>query len=200
MVFYDGDAVKIDYPENNKYTSEITEQNGKLSVINKKQHWYDWVGCNVTFPTTTISLPQGAKLNLELHMNAGTVNIAGGEYGKTEINVNAGTIDIGAITCNEFDLHLNAGTINVAGSDCSDFKLKMNAGTANLKGLVCDDIYTKINAGSANMEVAGKETEYEIDIEKNAGSCNKSNHVGSHHGKRIYGTINAGSLDINFTN
>ncbi|MDE6505276.1 MAG: DUF4097 domain-containing protein [Clostridia bacterium] len=200
IAFYDGEEVKIEYPENKKYSASVEEHDGVLSISTGKRHWYDWISWGlVKFPVTTIRLPADSKVNLDLHLNAGTVKIADGEYGNTEIYINAGTIEAGEINCNELKVELNAGFISAQKAACNNFSIKMNAGSADINRIYCDNIYTKINAGSMDLEIAGAEKEYGISIKKNAGSCNKSNREGTDPDKKISGEINAGSLDINFT-
>ena len=198
--FYDGDEVKIEYPENKKYSAEINEENGVLSMSTGSRHWYDWFlnWSIINLPATKISLPADSKVNLDLELNAGSVDVAGGEYGDTKIHINAGSIEAGAIDCGNLSSELNAGSLDMEKAACSDLKIKMNAGTADINRIYCDNIHAKINAGAMNLEVVGSEKEYGISIKKNAGSCNKSDHHGTHPDKKITGEINAGSLDISF--
>ena len=69
--FYDGDEVKIEYPENKKYSAEINEENGVLSMSTGSRHWYDWFlnWSIINLPATKISLPADSKI-----MEAGCYN------------------------------------------------------------------------------------------------------------------------------
>ena len=200
IVYYDGETIKFDYPENNRFTATIVESKSGISFVSKKKHFWDWIGWgNATLPKTTISVPQDCKLNLSIDMNAGMVNLPDGEFEKLTLHLNAGEIRGNDITVSSIlECKMNAGSAKFESIWCSSSIFKLNAGTASVSRLECNDINISLNAGTATLGVVGSATEYTVDITKNAGSCNIDNHTGTDDKKSITGKMNAGSLKVTF--
>ncbi|MBD5583985.1 MAG: DUF4097 domain-containing protein [Clostridia bacterium] len=197
--FYDGEFVIVDYPESEKLDVRCTEENGKLTVTSKMKHWYNFIGCFADFPTITVRIPKSLELNLDLTVNAGTLNLADGEYGDISVHLNAGTVKLNDITCNELKCEVNAGTLNSEKVLCLEsVKTTVNAGTINLKNVNSDDIAVDVSAGSCNILVEGKKSDYRIESKVSAGSCNVENQSGNDLGK-VTVKVSAGSANIKFT-
>lgn len=199
IVYYDGETIKFDYPENNRFTATIVEGKSEISFVSKKKHFWDWIDWGiVNLPKTTISVPQDCKLNLDIHLNAGTVKLPDGEFEKLSLNLNAGEVKGNSVTASSLECKMNAGAIKLESLECAISTFKLNAGKAEITRLVCDAITTNFNAGKATLGVVGTATEYTVDITKNAGSCNIENHTGTNGAKSITGKMNAGTLEITF--
>ena len=218
--WYEEEFIKIEYPENSVWTSKVSEENGAVSFKNTgKFKWNNIPSLFVKVPTTKIWIPQGDILNVKLEMNAGTTKLAGGEYEDLSIAMNAGTFSTtGNISCKKLLVELNAGTINTkdivseqnakiqlnAGSlniqalNCPSLDVDVSAGTVNIHNLLTSSIDVDLSAGSVKLEITGAaKSDYNIDVDKSAGSCNITNQKGSTD-KSIKADISAGSLTVKF--
>ncbi len=199
IVYYDGETIKFDYPENNRFTATVTESKSEISFVSKKKHFWDWWSSwSTNLPKTTISVPQNCKLNLNIDLNAGIINLPDGEFEKLNLHLNAGEIKGNEITASSLEFKMNAGTAKFESLKCASSTFKLNAGTVSVEKLACDKITANLNAGTATLGVVGTATEYTVDITKNAGACNVNNHTGTNEAKSITGKMNAGSLNVTF--
>lgn len=177
--FYDGDKIVVDYPVSDIFKPETSEKNGVFTFTSmpKKNHWFigSW-----DIPKTTIKLPKDTVYDLDFEVNAGTVDIASGVYGKVEIEVNAGTLTLDSTTCDKLNC-------------------KLSAGECKIKKLNCPDIKAKISAGSLSINIDDKKSAYDIKASVSAGSCNVSNQtVGGD--KKLEVDCSAGSINVTFNN
>ena len=174
--FYDGDKITIEYPVASVYKTEISENDGVFRYESElKKTWF--MG-NLNIPDTVIKLPESVRFNLDVEVNAGTVNIAGGEYGKVDAEVNAGTLKAEGIKCEKFIAEVHAGTMNVTKLDCADIK-------------------AEISAGSLKLDIDGAKADYNIKADVSAGSCNVSSQT-VENGKSLDVDCSAGSIKVTF--
>ncbi|MDE7348077.1 MAG: DUF4097 domain-containing protein [Clostridia bacterium] len=215
--YYDGEKIKIEYPENKVLTSTISESNGTLSFsTTTKRKWnvFNWFS---KIPEAKIWIPQGDIMNIHLDMNAGTTKFADGEYGDFIIGMNAGTLQIGDVACKKLAVELSAGTLSMKNMvSAEDVRLDLSAGTLNIQSLVCPSLIGNVNAGTANISrlntssvdvdvsagtvrlgMVGAKSDYNVAVKKSAGSCNVSNQSGATD-KRIKANISAGTLSVSF--
>ena len=86
--FYDGERVKVEYPENRFLSTACSEANGELTVkTTSKFRWFNFGSLFRPIPEAVISVPKGLALNLDFTVNAGTVDIAEGSYGEIKISI-----------------------------------------------------------------------------------------------------------------
>lgn len=235
--FYDGDKIKVEYPESKTLVTTFSENNGVLSMITDVK--FKLFRINSLFnklPDTIIKIPKNNVLKLDFVLNAGTADIASGNYTDINLNMNAGTVNFENVTCDKYTIDLNAGTLKVQNLNAGYADLKMNAGDIKIakiispeinvkvnagniiiKDMESDKITAKMNAGGLNIEkalikninyninagsiltnVIGNKADYNINVEKNAGSCNVSNQTGLAADKIITLDIDAGKININF--
>lgn len=217
--FTDSDRVCISYPESKHFGYNITEGNGKLTLAyNKSVNFFFGWFIPTNIPDTVIKVPYGAT-DFDISINAGKLVLPDGTYGRIDAELNAGKFEAGAISCGEFDFDLNAGTaeltsvgcsnlgINVnAGSitlgkaACNKLTVEVNAGSADVNGVKCSDISVDVAAGSASIAVDGAKSEYNISVDRSAGSCNVSAQSGTDPTKRIIIDVSAGSAAVTFSN
>ncbi len=215
--YYDGDKIKIEYPQNENLTANITEKDGTLTYETiSPRKWWNWNWLR-RIPTTKILIPKGEVMNFHLDIDAGTVKIADGAYGSFEVEMNAGALDIGNIVCDKLSVEMNAGTIGVkSASSSKDVRVDVNAGTIKIGSLGCPSFVGNINAGTANIErlqasatvvdisagtvklcMVGAKSDYNVVVDKSAGSCNISSQKGSKD-LQILAEISAGTLVVKF--
>ncbi len=198
--FYDGDKITIDYPENEHLTTTVTEQNGTLTALSNKSNrwWMNFGFLTKKIPTTVISIPKNLKVNIDFEINAGTVNIADGEYLSVKMELNAGTVKMGNTVCDNLQCRVNAGTLKVENVACSKIKCDLDAGTVVLSDVICNDIDVDVSAGTANITVNGDKSEYNISASVSAGSCNVKSQQGTDANKHIRVDVSAGTVSVNF--
>lgn len=217
--FYDGDKIIIEYPEHSRFKPTITEKTDTLVFRSGTYKWYDvsfWGSFQI--PETVIKLPKNIVFNLDMVLNAGSLDIEGGTYNKTEIKVNAGKLKLGNGTYGEMDVTVNAGSLNggnittsakfsgkvSAGSlkiesvTCPEIDTKVSAGSLKIESVTCPEINAKVSAGSLNLKIEGKESEYSISVDKSAGDCDVESQRGTTD-KWIDIDISAGSATIKFS-
>ena len=216
------DTVSIKYQHNDVFKTEITEStNGTLSIEAGKKEWYKITFWHkFTAPTTEIEVGQNCTPTINLTLNAGTVNIGDGDWGeRMDVTINAGTVSFGELTVDKLKVKINAGAMSASKIDCQQVKCELNAGGFEVKEIVCDtfdcdisagsvdvkkldsrDIKIDVSAGAANLNVAGSKSDYNIKVDKSAGSCNVSNQTGADPTKHIDVDISAGSVTIKFVN
>ena len=182
IVYYDGDAVKVEYPVSEKFATTVTEESGTLKLISGKRQWYNLIWFGWDIPDTIIMLPRDAQPACDITLNAGTVDLADGNYKNINMTINAGAVTFGNITCGNLNLTLNAGAFGSSGIT-----------------VVCGDVTAELNAGSLKAGISGDKEEYTVTVEAHAGSCNLSPATGTTD-KRISVEINAGSCTVNFEN
>lgn len=213
--FYDGDVIKVEYPENNKFTTNFSVSGQTLNMATSQVRW------NVTFwginkiPATKMFIPQNMQIGWKIKVNAGSVSFESGTYNDVDIKVNAGSLSFGdstfgnvkvqmnagstnmeGVNCSNFDVDLNAGSFNVSRIVCDHFDAEISAGVLNAKGLKCDDIAVDLSAGSANLKIAGEKSDYTIKTDVSAGSCSVRSQSGG--SKRLKVHVSAGSANISF--
>ncbi|MCH5156656.1 MAG: DUF4097 family beta strand repeat protein [Clostridiales bacterium] len=213
--FYDGDVIKVEYPENKQITSNFSVSGQTLKMETSKLRWHVSLWGLNKIPTTKMFIPQNLQIGWKIKVNAGVVSFESGEYKDVDIRINAGTLSFGDSTFGNLSVQMNAGTTNMEGINCSKVDVDMNAGSfnvanivsnsftadisagsLNVKKLQCDDIAVDLSAGSANLKIAGKKSDYTIKTDVSAGSCNvKSQSGGS---KRLTVDVSAGSVNISF--
>lgn len=197
IVFYEGEKIKFEYPENNRYTASVTEQKSSVSFVTKKKHWFDWFSWSTNFPKTTISIPENSKLNLTIELNAGKVTVPDGEYINLTLKVNAGDINANTVTASSINCAVNAGNVKIENATCTKANLEVNAGNMTFSRLDCGEITVDTNVGNMSLGVVGTATEYTVDIDNHAGTCNVENHTGAS-GKSIKGELNLGTFKVSF--
>ena len=193
--FYDGDVIKVEYPETKQITTEC-KVTGKTLKINTVLHWHVQFLWFNRIPATKVYIPQNMHLGLKMNVSAGSVSINAGEFTDINIKISAGSISMGDTICNSFDLDMSAGAVDVSKITSNSFNADLSAGALNVKGLKCDSIDLDLSAGSVKINVAGKRSDYTIRTDVSAGSCNVSNQSGG--SKRLTVDVSAGSATINF--
>lgn len=197
--FYDGEKIVIEYPYAENYVSTISEDNGKLAFTSPRISWYKfWGRATSKIPFAVIKMPQNEVYDIDISLNAGAAELAGGTYGNVNIEVNAGAFSTGKIVCGNFDCDINAGAISVEGLICGVADFDVSAGASNIKSIKCTDISADVSAGALTMTVDGSKSEYNISASKSVGSCNVVSQSGSTE-NRLKVDVSAGSANINFT-
>lgn len=197
-VFYDGEKIKITYPQAKNYESELSESNVILKYENKQVKWYNFIMRITDIPAITVYVPENCVTDIDLKLNAGSCKISSGNYGKLDIEVNAGTVNIDGAACETADISVNAGTLYFNNSECKRTEIEVNAGTLNVKNIICPDISADVSAGTINLDIEGIKSEYTISVNVSAGSCNVSNQSGST-ANRLKIDCSAGSCNVSFS-
>ncbi len=194
------DKIQITYPTAKGWETTISENGGKLTLVGNKHNWYTFTW-GVTFPETVIKIPKNTIGTVDITLNAGTVDLAGGEYQSVKIQVNAGTCNVGEISgCNTLDLTVNAGTLNVEGAQCNKVTSEVNAGSATIKKIDSAQTDVTVSAGSATLAFTGAKTEYNATVDVSLGKCEGLETQSGNGDKNISINVSAGSAKVSFSN
>lgn len=201
--YIDGDKIIIEYPYSENYQTQVTEENGTVTLSHPEHHFkISFANCNVSIPHTTVKLPRGKVFNLEVDMNAGTFSLADGEFGTVNIKINAGTLRCETINCRTFSCNMNAGTLSFDKLTCTDFTYKINAGTVKVDSLTAENTRVKMNAGTVKLGFTSALAEYTIRADVDAGSCkvdgNRAENQSGTTDKIIDVEVNAGTVKLTF--
>lgn len=179
----DVEAVTVKYDYNEEYKPEIV-QNGSVLKIQtpKKKNWIEFNFWFSKAPTTEITLPKDAV------------------FAEFDLTLNAGSVIFGDVKADTVKVEINAGSFKATSVECNKITCDINAGSAKISSLRCNSIDLDVSAGSANIEVAGAMSEYNISVDKSAGSCNVSSQTGTDPHKQIKVDVSAGSVTLTFDN
>lgn len=195
---YDGDVVKVEYPESSRYTITCELVGTKLSISTAKLKWYNSFMWFNKIPSTKVYIPRSQVLNFDIEVSAGQVTLNDGSYGNIDIELNAGAISFKDVHCLECNVEVNAGTLNVDKLSCDKFSSDVSAGNLTAKELTCDLITIEMSAGNTTITVVGDKSEYEINASVSAGNCNVRNQKGTDPNKKINVDVSAGNATVNF--
>ena len=213
------DKITITYQYDEIYQPSIGMNNGVLQIETPERRWYDVVQIGVwDAPDMLIEIPQNCEPQLDLKLNAGTLQVDSGRFAKSisvkinagtltlgdvvtetfEVKLNAGKFDAVKITCENAECKLNAGALDVAEIVCQTFDCKLNAGAANVSRLDSVSTSLRLSAGSVNVKMVGAQSDYNISVDKSAGSCNLSGHTNASATRTLTVNLSAGSANVRF--
>lgn len=199
--YHDEDKIKISYPTAQGYETTVKESDGTVSLVGNKRKWFSF-GCNASFPETLVKIPRNAIKTVNIDINAGGVEMAGGAFENVKIKVNAGACNVGEITgLNLLKIDLNAGSVSIDGAEGDKISCEVNAGRASIKNIYCKTTDVTVGAGLATLSFKGGKTEYNATVNVSAGSCNGlDNYNDVNNDKSINVKVSAGSADVSFKN
>ena len=200
-VIYDGDKIEIEYQTSDVYQVKINQNAGKLTVETSNK-WSFGFAFMFKSPKMTLKIPKNMNLQIfDFDMKAGMATLAGGEFGIVNIEISAGTLNFkNDLICDKLNLDMKAGSLITSNIITRDFKLDVSAGSANIGELNCSNTSIGVSAGSVQIRMSGFENDYNITVNKSAGSCNLTTHHYSPDNKTLDIDISAGSVHVNFTN
>ncbi len=204
--FYDGEKVQVDYPDAYQYGYKVYENDGTV-YVKPKQTFFLWFGWR-NIPTVTVKIPKDNKMYLKLSVSAGTVNIADGVYKGANFNLSAGKIVAKGLNCDYiegnwadgcFTADISAGYLSVDKLQARDITVDISAGSADIRCANSGKVKVDVSAGSLNMWLSGAKSDYDITVDKSAGSCNVGNQNGlMSSSKKLDIDISAGSVNVYF--
>ena len=198
-VFYDGDKIEIEYHTSNIYNVRIDEKGGTLRY-KLSTKWWLMLGGTIDYPKTTIKLPTSCIYNLDIDMSAGSAVINGGIFGNLKIDLSAGKVTLsGETVCSSLDIDASAGSVDINKIECAgSVNIDLSAGKVDIDSVTCPKIYIDLSAGSVKLGIVGQQSEYNIAVDKSAGSCNVGNQTGNDSNKILDIDLSAGSVTVTF--
>lgn len=195
--FYDGEFIEIEYQINGIYKANVREREDKLlfDYTNRFPIMFDF-GVSAE-PEITIKFPQNSKMNIELDIGVGLVNLCGGNFGNIDVDVSAGTFEFNNGVCESFNCNIGAGKVNISNLTTENVDLSVSAGKATINKLTAKTIKCDVSVGDLILDVKGKNEEYTITSRTSAGSCNVFNQKGTTD-KTININCSAGSVKVTF--
>lgn len=197
--FYDGEEIYVEYPSSNGCKTSFTEEGGTLT-FSVKSKWYMHLGFGVlNLPTTTVKLPESlkGKLDLAVRLDAGSAEIASGEFANVTVDIDAGQLIAGDITADCIRCDADAGQIKIAGACCNTLKITVDAGHATVDKIDALTTEVTVDAGHARLGFVSDRTEYTVSVHVDAGSCNVGNSTGAS-SRKITVDVDAGSAQLYF--
>lgn len=219
----DTEKVGITYEYNNRYQPKITESAGVLNVETGRTKWYEfnWFQLNLwvdSTPTMEVVVPQNSQPQIDLVLNAGTVELGDGNWGALiDVELNAGAMTVGNVVADQVKIDISAGAfsadkiesskvtcnMSAGGFDvkevvCNEFACDISAGGVNVKKLDSRAVKVDVSAGSANLGLAGTQSDYNVRVDKSAGSCNVSSQTNASATRTLFIDISAGSVTVTF--
>lgn len=194
--YYDGDKIYIEYPVSKNFRATVYEKEGTFHFKNDSRAFF-LLFVKPKFPDIVIKFPHGASYDIGLKMSAGTVNLAGGRFGRAELHMSAGTLKCDGMDCFSLKLKASAGTASLGTVSCNSLDINMSAGSAKIQKLDCADTKIKVSAGSVKLGYTGVREEYRVFKNVSVGSCNVSSQNGTTD-KTIDINASAGSVNLDF--
>lgn len=151
---------------NLKYLS-ITEQDGVLSIIDKKTS-----GVTYNNPILTLYIPKDMEFKrINIATGAGALTADSLFAESIKLKLGAGDVSIANLIAeSNADIEGGAGKISIAGSTINNLKLEVGVGELNLTSTLLGDNELSFGVGSAKLYLIGKDDDYRIDIEKGIGN------------------------------
>lgn len=196
--FYEGEQVEITYPVSEDFGYRVTEEDGKITLSPQKQHYWFWLGW-FELPEITVKIPQTAAPDLKINLSAGRVVVGDGNFNDVTVKISAGTLNVGEIACENFDCNLSAGNATIGGIVCDGAYIRLSAGSFTAKSMQCPLVDLVLSAGNAKMKMVGSQEDYNISVDKSAGSCNLSSRTASGSDKKLTVKLSAGDVNVQFT-
>lgn len=197
--FYDGENIEIAYQAHPKYGFTASQSANTVTLSHSHSGWFNW-GWNFgrKAPVATVKIPKELKPELKINIGAGSIDIKSGEFKTLDINVSAGKLTMGETICTSADIDISAGSMEIRGLTCEGLNCDVSAGSATVSKIKCDKIDIDVSAGSVTFNVIGIKSEYNILVDKSAGSCNVTSQQGTDVNKTIDIDVSAGSVNVNF--
>lgn len=194
------DKIKITYDYDDSYAPEIGLKNGGvLNIETGRKHWYDLGLWFNNAPSMQVEVPENWTFALDVTLNAGSLTIGDGDWGEVmDVELNAGAVSIGNVTVTKLNIEVNAGGLTAKEVVCSEFDCEVNAGGVNVKKLDATTITVDVSAGSANLGLVGAKSDYNIRVDKSAGSCNVISQSNPSASRSLRVDVSAGSADVTF--
>ena len=198
----------VEYPTSEHIDAELKlYENDKVTFTSKLNWFVQWDFFRWNFssiPKTVIKIPRYSNVILKMKLSAGKATVMEGYYKNIDVDMSAGSVKFdGEIICDNFNVSLSAGKLDITEVFCKSFKADVSAGAINVNSLSCSNIDFDVSAGSVNATVWGHKSNYNIEVEKSAGSCNLSpqtvtDDIVFDHLIRV--KVSAGSVNVNFKN
>lgn len=203
-----------------KYTFEVTDDNGKLSVIGKDNRaWTDYI-FNVNEPEAIIYIPEGEYKELKIEGGSNRTIVEDGfVFDTAKVDNGSGSVKFYADAINELNLHsgsgsilaegVNAGYLNATGGSGSikliavktgNINVKDNSGSVRFEGTWCDDAVIDSGSGSvaldtlkgSSLNVKASSGSIHLDSSEFTGNITAKDGSGSIH----FTEVNAGAIDV----
>lgn len=136
---------------------------------------------------------------LETDISTGTLYAQNIRCSAFKADLSAGKTETGFITCNNAEIDMSTGSFASAGISTASLAADVNAGAVRIERCECPLLELDISTGNIELNIPDEKSQYNILLERYAGSCNVSNQRGTDPDKRIYADVSSGTLSISFT-
>lgn len=203
VVATDGEKLSVSYscPYNRKgdvYEVEITEENGRLSIVEKTKQHFSLSFFNFYSHDITVYVPKDRVLDIQIQTNTGDIKLGNGTFGKIDLATNTGDIVFGATTATEISVSVDTGDVDFNGNVLAN-TLTIQTDTGDIDGngvITAQTVDVETATGDIELILSGKQTDYTIIAKTNTGDQNI--HSGGSGEKKLSVSCSTGDIEIDF--
>lgn len=205
----ENDKITIDYTECEINRYNINVNNGILMIkpsggkINKglSKTWFDRI-FQFDFHrhesyTINIRVPRSMALDIAVNNDCGAVEIADGKFKNINCELDYGGLKVSNVTANSLNIESDCGDVEL-NAVTADIKAECDLGEIRFEGISGRNITLNNDCGDIKGTIRGKEEDYTINVEIEAGNKNITNRTGGQN--RLNVSVDMGSIDIKFEN
>lgn len=169
--------------------------------------WTDWDNRGKNKVTIIVPKTLGFK-DSEIECGAGNIEITDVTLGKTGISIGAGSMECNRVTMEKACVEVGAGAVYMKDIVADKTEVSVAMGEAVLSGDFLDDVDVECAMGSLDVNIKGKETDYNYDIEAAMGSVEVAGvsydglaaerNIDNHAGKTIHVEASMGDIKVSF--
>ncbi len=149
------------------------------------------VGDSATAGSATLYLPERVYDEISIEMGAGTCNGDFPVSKQLSIDMGAGEAEFDYIKTGEFELRVGAGECSIYTIEADKLSADIAMGEFSAKARIHDELDATVGMGEISMDIIGKETDFDYDVEVGAGEVRIGN--------RSYSGIGSGGSQSNNT-
>ena len=203
VVATDSEKLSVSYscPYNRKgdlYEVSITEENGRLSIVEKTKQHVSLSFFNFYDHGVTVYVPKDRVLDIQIQTNTGDIKLGNGTFGEIDLETDTGDIVFGAITATEISVSVDTGDVDFNGNVIANtLTIETDTGDIDSNGVItAQTIKAETDTGDVELILSGKQTDYTIIAKTNTGDQNI--HSGGNGEKKLSVSCSTGDIEIDF--
>lgn len=203
VVATDSEKLSVSYscPYNRKgdlYEVSITEENGRLSIVEKTKQHVSLSFINFYDHDVTVYVPKDRVLDIQIQTNTGDIKLGNGTFGEIDLETDTGDIVFGAITATEISVSVDTGDVDFNGNVIANtLTIETDTGDIDSNGVItAQTIKAETDTGDVELILSGARTDYTIIAKTNTGDQNI--HSGGNGEKKLSVSCSTGDIEIDF--
>lgn len=209
-----GDKYTVSYTTSAIRRVTVEESADKLKIYD--DNWlFSWAQFGSKM---TVTVPSSCDA-LDLTVSAGSLRAEGLTSSRADLVVSSGEVTLENCEFSKSQIECSAGGVKIVGGKLGETTVKMSAGSVRLENVAATSVQAHVSAGDLRFErldvlsyldagvsagsikgsLVGKESDFSVDAEVSAGSCNLKTTIRDSATKRLKFDVSAGSINIDFT-